>query len=259
MVQWIFITALTLVSALALALVYGLGGVYALAGVLDAGAVVSLALLLTRLYAPLTALASARVEVMSALVSFERVFEILDLTPLIQEKPGRRTGSRRPGRGRVRRRPLRLPVGRQGVAGLAGGGVDAGHPRRGRGAARHLVPRRARARWSPWSAPRVRGNRPSRNWFRGCTTPTRATVRISGIRHQGPEHRFAARNDRHGHPGRPPVPRVGAGEPAARPAGGHRGGALGGAGPGPAAGAGHLAARRPGHRGRRTRVPALRR
>jgi ATP-binding cassette, subfamily B, bacterial len=86
MVQWIFITALTLVSALALALVYGLGGVYALAGVLDAGAVVSLALLLTRLYAPLTALASARVEVMSALVSFERVFEILDLTPLIQEK-----------------------------------------------------------------------------------------------------------------------------------------------------------------------------
>jgi ATP-binding cassette subfamily B protein len=88
MVQWIFITALTLVSSLALALVYGLGGVYALIGTLDPGAVVSLALLLTRLYAPLTALASARVEVMSALVSFERVFEILDLTPLIQEKPG---------------------------------------------------------------------------------------------------------------------------------------------------------------------------
>ena len=87
MVQWIFITALTLVSALALALVYGLGGVFALAGTLDPGAVVSLALLLTRLYAPLTALASARVEVMSALVSFERVFEVLDLTPLIQEKP----------------------------------------------------------------------------------------------------------------------------------------------------------------------------
>ncbi|MGS0683900.1 ABC transporter ATP-binding protein [Nakamurella sp. GG22] len=88
MVQWVFITALTLVSALALALVYGLGGVFALAGTLDAGAVVSLALLLTRLYAPLTALASARVEVMSALVSFERVFEVLDLTPLIQERSG---------------------------------------------------------------------------------------------------------------------------------------------------------------------------
>ncbi|MGZ3102740.1 ABC transporter ATP-binding protein [Streptomyces sp. H72] len=88
--QAAFITALTLVSALALALVYGLGGFLALGGTLDAGAVVALALLLTRLYAPLTALAGARVEVMSALVSFERVFEVLDLTPLIDEKPDAR-------------------------------------------------------------------------------------------------------------------------------------------------------------------------
>ena len=87
MLQWIFVTALTLVSALALALVYGLGGYYALIGELDTGAVVSLALLLTRLYAPLTALASARVDVMSAMVSFERVFEVLDIVPLIREKP----------------------------------------------------------------------------------------------------------------------------------------------------------------------------
>ena len=85
MLQVIFVTALTLVSALALALVYGLGGFYALRGSLDAGSVVTLALLLTQLYAPLTALASARVEVMSALVSFERVFEILDLKPLIRD------------------------------------------------------------------------------------------------------------------------------------------------------------------------------
>ncbi|MGW0993208.1 ABC transporter ATP-binding protein [Streptomyces sp. NPDC002520] len=85
--QSVFITSLTLVSALALALVYGLGGWFALHGTLEAGAVVSLALLLTRLYAPLTALAGARVEVMSALVSFERVFEVLDLKPLIEEKP----------------------------------------------------------------------------------------------------------------------------------------------------------------------------
>ncbi|UQI46417.1 ABC transporter ATP-binding protein/permease [Streptomyces sp. HU2014] len=90
MAQSAFITALTLVSALALALVYGLGGFYALRGSLDPGAVVALALLLTRLYAPLTALAGARVEVMSALVSFERVFEILDLEPLIAEKPDAR-------------------------------------------------------------------------------------------------------------------------------------------------------------------------
>ncbi|GLZ08298.1 ABC transporter ATP-binding protein [Actinomadura sp. NBRC 104412] len=85
MVQHVFITALTMVSALALALVYGLGGFFSLRGQLDAGAVVALALLLTRLYAPLTALASARVEVMSALVSFERVFEVLDLKPLVAE------------------------------------------------------------------------------------------------------------------------------------------------------------------------------
>ncbi len=86
MVQVVFVTALTLVSALALALTYGLGGFFVLSGTLEAGAVVSLALLLTRLYAPLTALASARVEVMSALVSFDRVFEVLDLKPLITEK-----------------------------------------------------------------------------------------------------------------------------------------------------------------------------
>ncbi|SDJ47732.1 ATP-binding cassette, subfamily C [Streptomyces indicus] len=90
MAQATFITALTLVSALALALVYGLGGWFALRGSLDAGSVVALALLLTRLYAPLTALAGARVEVMSALVSFERVFEVLDLKPLIEEKPDAR-------------------------------------------------------------------------------------------------------------------------------------------------------------------------
>ncbi|WP_327351794.1 ABC transporter ATP-binding protein [Streptomyces sp. NBC_01304] len=90
MAQSAFITALTLVSALALALVYGLGGYYALRGSLEPGAVVALALLLTRLYAPLTSLAGARVEVMSALVSFERVFEVLDLKPLIEEKPDAR-------------------------------------------------------------------------------------------------------------------------------------------------------------------------
>ncbi|MFR9676053.1 ABC transporter ATP-binding protein [Streptomyces sp. TR02-1] len=87
MLQHYFITSLTLVSALALALVYGLGGWFALRGSLDPGSVVALALLLTRLYAPLTALAGARVEVMSALVSFQRVFEVLDLKPLIAEAP----------------------------------------------------------------------------------------------------------------------------------------------------------------------------
>ncbi len=90
MLQTTFVTALTLVSALALALVYGLGGALAILGTLDAGDVVTLALLLTRLYTPLTMLANARMDIMSAVVSFERVFEILDLVPLIQERPGAR-------------------------------------------------------------------------------------------------------------------------------------------------------------------------
>ncbi|HEX9833444.1 MAG TPA: ABC transporter ATP-binding protein, partial [Mycobacterium sp.] len=87
MLQSVFMNSLTLMSALALALVYGLGGVLAIGGHLQAGAIVSLALLLTRLYAPLTALANAHVEIASALVSFERVFEVLDLVPLIQQQP----------------------------------------------------------------------------------------------------------------------------------------------------------------------------
>ncbi|MBX4167795.1 ABC transporter ATP-binding protein/permease [Rhodococcus sp. DMU2021] len=90
MLQSVFVTALTLVSALALALVYGLGGFYALRDQLDPGSVVAMAMLLTRLYSPLTALASARMDVMSAMVSFERVFEILDLKPLIEQSPDAR-------------------------------------------------------------------------------------------------------------------------------------------------------------------------
>jgi ABC-type multidrug transport system fused ATPase/permease subunit len=85
--RW-FMTSLTLVSALATALVYGLGGWLAITGDLAPGTVVALALLLTRLYSPLTALANVRVDVMTALVSFERVFEVLDLQPMIKEKPG---------------------------------------------------------------------------------------------------------------------------------------------------------------------------
>ncbi|QSB06989.1 ABC transporter ATP-binding protein [Natronoglycomyces albus] len=81
-----FIVALTLVAGLAQALAYGLGGSLVFADQLTAGTVVTLALLLTRLYGPLTALSNVRIDVMSALVSFQRVFEVLDLKPLIQDK-----------------------------------------------------------------------------------------------------------------------------------------------------------------------------
>jgi ATP-binding cassette subfamily B protein len=82
----VFFRALTLVSGLAQALIYGLGGYLALNGDLDPGTVVTMALLLNRLYAPLTALATARLDVVTALVSFERVFEVLDIEPLIVER-----------------------------------------------------------------------------------------------------------------------------------------------------------------------------
>ena len=82
-----FFVAMLLVASLAQALTYGLGGWLAVGGEVTAGTVVTLALLLTRLYGPLTALSNVRVDVMSALVSFDRVFEVLDLKPGIEEKP----------------------------------------------------------------------------------------------------------------------------------------------------------------------------
>jgi ATP-binding cassette subfamily B protein len=81
----VFFVALTLVASLATAMVYGVGGVMAVNGTLTVGTLLALAALLGRLYGPLTALSNVRVDVMTALVSFERVFEILDLEPLVKE------------------------------------------------------------------------------------------------------------------------------------------------------------------------------
>jgi ATP-binding cassette, subfamily B, bacterial len=87
MANRIFFTALTLVAAIATALVYGVGGNMAISGVITVGTLLALAALLTRLYGPLTALSNVRVDVMTALVSFERVFEVLDLAPMVQDAP----------------------------------------------------------------------------------------------------------------------------------------------------------------------------
>ncbi|MCG7322514.1 ABC transporter ATP-binding protein [Arsenicicoccus bolidensis] len=80
-----FFTGLTFVAALATAVVYGIGGLMAIDGSLSVGALLALAALLSRLYGPLTQLSNVRVDVMTALVSFERVFEVLDLQPLVRE------------------------------------------------------------------------------------------------------------------------------------------------------------------------------
>ena len=82
-----FMTALTLVAALATAMVYLVGGRLAVSGHLSLGTMLALVGLLGRLYGPLTALANVRVDVMTALVSFDRVFELLDLPPMVTESP----------------------------------------------------------------------------------------------------------------------------------------------------------------------------
>ena len=83
-----FFVALTLTASLATAIVYGVGGVAAIHGALQVGTVVALAAYLTRLYGPLTQLSNLNLDVMTALVSFERLFEVLDIVPMIQEDPG---------------------------------------------------------------------------------------------------------------------------------------------------------------------------
>lgn len=84
----VFMASLLLTASLATALVYGWGGVLAAHGTLGIGTVVALTAYLARLYGPLTALSNVQVDVMSALVSFDRVFEVLDLPPMIAEKAG---------------------------------------------------------------------------------------------------------------------------------------------------------------------------
>ncbi len=83
----IFFTGLILTASLATALVYGFGGVLVVHKELSLGTLVAMTLYLTRLYGPLTSLSNVQVDVMTALVSFDRVFEVLDLPPMIDEKP----------------------------------------------------------------------------------------------------------------------------------------------------------------------------
>ncbi|MGH9022652.1 MAG: ABC transporter ATP-binding protein [Acidimicrobiia bacterium] len=84
----VFVVALVLVASLASAIVYGAGGMYVADGSLKVGTLVAVAAYLNRLYAPLTSLSNAQVDVMTALVSFDRVFEVLDLEPLVAQRDG---------------------------------------------------------------------------------------------------------------------------------------------------------------------------
>ncbi|EFE65577.1 LOW QUALITY PROTEIN: ABC transporter ATP-binding protein, partial [Streptomyces viridosporus ATCC 14672] len=167
-------------------------------------------------------------------------------------------GPRGPGVRRVRRRPLRLPVRRQGLPGLPGGGRLPRHPRWRRGPARRLLPRRTRADRRPGRF--LRRRQVDRRAPAAAPVRRRRGRRAGGRRRRpGPDRRIAARHRRDGHPGRPPLPRHRPRQPAAGPPG--RGGVrpVGRPAPGPPRRTRAVPARRPGHRGRRTRLPPLRR
>ena len=207
---------------------------------------------------------NARVEVMSALVSFERVFEILDLKPLIEQKPDAGGLPARSALGGVRRRPLRLPLGGQGLPGLAGGRADPGHPRRRGSAARHQLPGGARPDRGPGRLLRrrevhhraapvppvrrrlgrrpLRRQSPARAWTSATSTFDSMRETLGMVTQDGHLfHESIAANLR-----------------LARP-GGHRGGDVGRAAARPARRPDPVPARRPGHRGGGARLPALRR
>ncbi|HXW77928.1 MAG TPA: ABC transporter ATP-binding protein [Acidimicrobiales bacterium] len=92
----IFFTGLMLTASLATALVYGFGGVLVTQGALSVGTLVAMTQYLARLYGPLTSLSNVQVDVLTALVSFDRVFEVLDLPPMIDDKPDASTVERGP-------------------------------------------------------------------------------------------------------------------------------------------------------------------
>jgi ATP-binding cassette subfamily B protein len=83
----IFFIALTSIAAVATAIAYGIGGHLAINGAVTVGTLLAITALLARLYGPLTALSNVRIDVMTALVSFERIFEVLDLAPMVQDRP----------------------------------------------------------------------------------------------------------------------------------------------------------------------------
>ena len=136
----VFFVALSLVAALATAIAYGIGGRLAAERSLQVGTLVALTAYLARLYGPLTALSNVRVDVMTALVSFERVFEVLDLDPMIKDKPDAVTlDARARPLDRVPSRGLSLSLRRGSLARISGERCGAGHHDSAAGAFRRLV------------------------------------------------------------------------------------------------------------------------
>ena len=215
--QRFFFIALTLTASLATAFAYGFGGVEALHGALAVGTVVALTAYVARLYGPLTQLSNLNIDYMSAMVSFERLFEVLDLEPMIKESPERGRDPRRSGRSGLRPRRLLVPRGRRGLAGVTRSG---GAPRRHaahRRAARRLLSRRAghhdRARRPQW-------RRQDDDLDAGLASLRRRPRRGHHQRRRRArgDHGVTQRDGGRRHPGPAPLPRLAAREPRVRQA-----------------------------------------
>ena len=128
LVTRIFMAMMMLIPALATALVYGIGGSLAISGTLTIGTLTALATLLLRLLGPLQGLSNVRVDVMTALVSFDRVFEVLDLPSTVVEKPDAVALGREASRVEFDRGRLHLPARRRRLAGEPGDGGPGREP-----------------------------------------------------------------------------------------------------------------------------------
>ena len=188
---------LTLLASLSTAMIYGVGGALVVHGTFQVGTLVSLAMLLNRLYGPITSLSNVQVHAMTALVSFDRVFEVLDLKPLIEDRPDAVAARARRPRGNGcsrahagvgsghRLRPCLVPLpGRvRGLARVAGvhRPAHAGAHRRQAGrAARRQLHRPGTADDRLGRTVRARARPRSLTSCRGSTTPTRARCASPG-------------------------------------------------------------------------------
>ncbi len=252
----VFLVSLTLTASLATAIVYGFGGVAAVDGALQVGTVVALTSYLTRLYQPLTQLSNVNLDVMTALVSFERLFEVLDIVPMIQEDPDAVDIPRGNASIEFDDVSFTYPSAEEvSLASLESVAVlESG--------LRHEVLHDVSFTVEPGQMVALVG--PS---GAGKTTisnlvpaPLRRDVGVGAPeRHRrAPRHHgLGARRGRGRDPGPAPLPRHAAGQPPLRPARGHRGRRPRGPRPGPDRAPGRRAARRPRHRHRRAGLPAL--
>ena len=165
----VFFVALGLVGAVGAAAIYGVGGHLVVAGEISSGTLVALAALTARVYSPLTGLTNARVDLMTSLVSFERVFEVLDAPDPIVERPGAVDLVAPRGRVTFERRPLPVPAGGRDAHRLAGA-APAGDRPRPRRARRDLARRPPGRDGRRSSASRAAASRPWCRWCPGSTT-----------------------------------------------------------------------------------------